>query len=66
MMTGSVFIEHTFGIPGLGQWFVSSSFSRDYPMVLGITIFWALLIALTYFFTDLLYGLIDPRVRLTE
>jgi ABC-type dipeptide/oligopeptide/nickel transport system permease component len=66
MMTGSVFIEHTFGIPGLGQWFVSSSFSRDYPMVLGITIFWAVLIAVTYFFTDILYGLIDPRVRLTE
>jgi ABC-type dipeptide/oligopeptide/nickel transport system permease component len=66
MMTGSVFIEHTFGIPGLGQWFVSSSFSRDYPMVLGITIFWAVLIALTYFVTDILYGLIDPRVRLTE
>ncbi|MBM3187371.1 MAG: ABC transporter permease [Chloroflexi bacterium] len=66
MMTGSVFIEHTFGIPGLGQWFVSSSFSRDYPMVLGITIFWAVLIALTYFVTDILYGVIDPRVRLTE
>jgi ABC-type dipeptide/oligopeptide/nickel transport system permease component len=66
MMTGSIFIEHTFGIPGLGQWFVSSSFSRDYPMVLGITIFWAVLIALTYFVTDILYGLIDPRVRLME
>jgi oligopeptide transport system permease protein len=35
-------------------------------MVLGITIFWAVLIALTYFATDILYGLIDPRVRLTE
>ena len=66
MMTGSVFIEHTFGIPGLGQWFVSSSFSRDYPMVIGITIFWAVLISLTYFVTDILYGFIDPRVRLTE
>ncbi len=66
MMTGSVFIEHTFGIPGLGQWFVSSSFSRDYPMVIGITIFWAFLIAFTYFVTDILYGIIDPRVRLTE
>lgn len=66
MMTGSVFIEHTFGIPGLGQWFVSSSFSRDYPMVIGITIFWAVLIAFTYFLTDILYGIIDPRVRLTE
>jgi oligopeptide transport system permease protein len=66
MMTGSVFIEHTFGIPGLGQWFVSSSFSRDYPMVIGITIFWAVLIAFTYFVTDILYGFIDPRVSLTE
>jgi ABC-type dipeptide/oligopeptide/nickel transport system permease component len=66
MMTGSIFIEHTFGIPGLGQWFVSSSFSRDYPMVIGITIFWAVLIALTYFVTDILYGFIDPRVRLME
>jgi oligopeptide transport system permease protein len=66
MMTGSIFIEHTFGIPGLGQWFVSSSFSRDYPMVLGITIFWGVLIAVTYFITDVLYGFIDPRVRLTE
>jgi ABC-type dipeptide/oligopeptide/nickel transport system permease component len=66
MMTGSIFIEHTFGIPGLGQWFVSSSFNRDYPMVLGITIFWGVLIAVTYFITDILYGVIDPRVRLTE
>jgi len=66
MMTGSIFIEQTFGIPGLGQWFVSSSFSRDYPMVLGITIFWAVLISMTYFLTDILYGFIDPRVRLIE
>jgi len=64
MMTGSIFIEKTFGIPGLGQWFVSSSFTRDYPMVIGITIFWALLISVTYFITDILYGIIDPRVRL--
>ncbi len=66
MMTGSIFIERTFGIPGLGQYFVNSSFSRDYTLVLGITMFWAVLIALTYFITDVLYGIIDPRVRLTR
>jgi ABC-type dipeptide/oligopeptide/nickel transport system permease component len=66
MMTGSVFIERTFGIPGLGQYFVSASFTRDYPMVVGITIFWASLISITYFITDILYGIIDPRVRLTR
>jgi len=66
MMTGSLFIEQVFGLPGLGRYFVVSSTNRDYPLVLGITIFWALLIALTYFVTDILYGIIDPRVRITE
>jgi ABC-type dipeptide/oligopeptide/nickel transport system permease component len=66
MMTGSIFIEKTFGIPGLGQYFVNSSFSRDYTLVLGITMFWAVLIIFTYFITDILYGIIDPRVRLTR
>ncbi len=66
MMTGSLFIEQVFGLPGLGRYFVVSSTNRDYPLVLGITIFWALLIALTYLVTDILYGIIDPRVRITE
>jgi ABC-type dipeptide/oligopeptide/nickel transport system permease component len=66
MMTGSIFIEQVFGLPGLGKYFVQASSNRDYPLVLGITLFWAVLIALTYFVTDILYGVIDPRVRLTE
>lgn len=66
MMTGSLFIERVFGLPGLGKYFVMSSTNRDYPLVLGITMFWAILIALTYFLTDILYGIIDPRVRITE
>jgi ABC-type dipeptide/oligopeptide/nickel transport system permease component len=64
MMTGSIFIEQVFGLPGLGKVFVLSSTNRDYPMVLGITMFWALLISVTYLLTDILYGIIDPRVRL--
>lgn len=63
MMTGSIFVEKVFGLPGLGSWFVLSSTNRDYPMVLGITIFWAVLIMSTYLITDILYGVIDPRVR---
>jgi ABC-type dipeptide/oligopeptide/nickel transport system permease component len=66
MMTGSIFIESVFGLPGLGKYFVQSSSNRDYPLVLGITIFWAVLIMTTYFITDVLYGIIDPRVRITE
>jgi len=64
MMTGSIFIEATFGLPGLGTYFVTSSMTRDYPLVLGITMFWAILISVTYLITDILYGIIDPRVRL--
>jgi len=63
MMTGSIFIEAVFGLPGLGRWFVLSSTNRDYPMVLGITMFWAVLIMITYLITDILYGIIDPRIR---
>ncbi len=66
MMTGSIFIEQVFGLPGLGTYFVTSSTTRDYPLVLGITMFWAVLISLTYFVTDVLYGVIDPRVRITD
>ncbi len=66
MMTGSIFIERVFGLPGLGTYFVMSSTNRDYPLVLGITIFWAVLISLTYLLTDVLYGVIDPRVRIGE
>jgi ABC-type dipeptide/oligopeptide/nickel transport system permease component len=65
MMTGSIFIERVFGLPGLGQYFWQSSSNRDYPLVLGITMFWAVLIALTYLLTDILYGFIDPRVRVS-
>jgi ABC-type dipeptide/oligopeptide/nickel transport system permease component len=64
MMTGSMFIEKTFGIPGLGQYFVNSANTRDYPLIIGITIFWAFLITVTYLITDILYVIIDPRVRL--
>lgn len=66
MMTGSMFIETVFGLPGLGKQFTLASTNRDYPLVLGITIFWALLISMTYFLTDILYGVIDPRVRIME
>jgi len=66
MMTGSIFIEQVFGLPGLGKYFWQASSNRDYPLVLGITMFWAVLIAVTYLITDILYGFIDPRVRILE
>jgi oligopeptide transport system permease protein len=65
LLTGSIFIEVTFGIPGLGKFFVTSIFARDYPMIMGLVLLVAVFWGLTYLVTDVLYTLIDPRVRLT-
>lgn len=63
ILTGSVVVEEIFGIPGLGQSFVQGALNRDYTVVLGIVIFYAMLIILLNFIVDVLYGVIDPRVR---
>jgi oligopeptide transport system permease protein len=63
VLTGSVVVEEIFGIPGLGQLFVRGSLNRDYTLVLGIVIFYASLIVLFNLIVDLLYGVIDPRIR---
>jgi peptide/nickel transport system permease protein len=65
ILTGSIFIEAIFNIPGLGSYFVTSTISRDYPMILALTLLIATLWGVTYLLTDLLYTLLDPRVRLT-
>jgi ABC-type dipeptide/oligopeptide/nickel transport system permease component len=64
LMTGSIFIESTFAINGLGKYFVTSSFNRDYPMILAIAFLIAGLWGLMNLMTDLTYTWIDPRVRL--
>jgi len=63
--TGSIFIEATFRIPGLGRFFVTSTFNRDYPMIMATMLLVAFLWGITYILSDLLYTIIDPRVRLT-
>lgn len=63
LLTGSLFIEVTFGIPGLGKFFVTSIFARDYPMIMGLVLLIAFFWGLTYLVTDVLYTLVDPRVR---
>ncbi|HIC24976.1 MAG TPA: ABC transporter permease [Dehalococcoidia bacterium] len=66
LMTGSIFIEQTFAIPGLGKHFVTSIFDRDYPVILGMFMLVAVLFGLTYVISDILYTWADPRVRLTR
>ena len=63
VLTGSVIVEEIFGIPGLGQFFVRGALNRDYTLVLGIVIFYATLVVLLNLVVDLLYGVIDPRIR---
>jgi ABC-type dipeptide/oligopeptide/nickel transport system permease component len=65
LFTGSIFIEVTFRIPGLGRFFATSVFQRDYPMIMAIMLLVALLWGTTYLCSDLLYHAIDPRVRLS-
>ncbi len=64
LLTGSIFIEATFRIPGLGKYFVTSTFNRDYPMIMALVLLIAALWGLTYLLTDIAYTWIDPRVRL--
>lgn len=63
ILTGSVVIEQIFGIPGIGRYFVQAALNRDYTLVMGVVVFYGVLIVLFNFVVDLLYGLLDPRVR---
>jgi peptide/nickel transport system permease protein len=63
LITGSIFIEAIFRVPGLGRFWVTSTYERDYPMIIGLTLLWAVLIAITYLVTDILYVFVDPRVH---
>jgi oligopeptide transport system permease protein len=63
IVTGSVVIENIFGIPGLGKEFATSILQRDYNIVIGLFTFYAIIIALANLLVDLLYTVIDPRIR---
>lgn len=63
IITGSVVIEQIFSIPGIGRYFVQGSLNRDYTLVMGVTVFYGMIIILCNLITDLLYGLLDPKVR---
>lgn len=63
VMTGSVVIETIFGVPGIGTYFVNAALNRDYPLVMGVIIIYAVLIMLLNLLVDLLYAVLDPKVR---
>lgn len=66
ILTGSIFIEAIFRIPGLGSYFVTSTLSRDYPLILALTLLIAAIWGITYLLTDILYTILDPRIRLVQ
>ena len=66
LLTGSFIVETIFAIPGLGQYFVTSIYNRDYTVILGITIFYSALVVFLYILVDMIYPLIDPRVTTEE
>jgi oligopeptide transport system permease protein len=63
VITGSIVIEFIFGIPGLGKEFVTSIFNRDYNIVIGVFTFYAILVGLANLAVDLVYPMLDPRIR---
>ena len=64
ILTGSFVVEKVFAINGIGKYFISSITSRDYPLIMGTTIFFAVLLIACNYVVDLLYGIIDPRIKM--
>ena len=65
ILTGSLVVEKIFAVPGLGKYFFSSIINRDYPMVMGTTIFLAVLMVIMTLISDIMYKVFDPRVDLS-
>lgn len=64
LITGTIFIESIFRVPGLGKFFVTSILGRDYPMIMALLLLVAVVWSVVYLITDILYTIVDPRVRL--
>lgn len=65
VVTGSFVIEHIFGIPGIGEMFVKGIMNRDYPVILGSTVFYSAILIFLIFIVDVVYTWIDPRIKVT-
>ncbi|TLS37562.1 ABC transporter permease [Pseudalkalibacillus caeni] len=64
VLTGSFVIEKIFAIPGMGQYFVKGINNRDYPVIMGTTVFYSAFLILMLFLVDIAYGILDPRIKL--
>ena len=66
IITGSLVVESTFGIPGLGRYFVQSILNRDYPFIMATTVILAVLVIFTNLLVDIAYKIIDPRINISS
>jgi ABC-type dipeptide/oligopeptide/nickel transport system permease component len=63
LVTGTIIIERVFGVPGMGRLFIDSISTRDYPVIMGVTLFYAFFISFGNLLVDIAYGFADPRIR---
>lgn len=66
LMTGSMVIENIFNIPGIGEQFTKSILTNDYPTIMGVSMVYCFGLVVILLITDIVYSLIDPRIRLTD
>ncbi len=66
ILTGSFVVENIFAIPGLGKYYVSSITNRDYTTILGVTIFYSVLLVSMNILVDIAYAIVDPRIKLVD
>ena len=66
ILTGSFVVEKIFAIPGLGREFVNTISNRDYTVIMGVTVFYSSILIICNLLVDLLYGIIDPRIKLDD
>ncbi|QSS99648.1 ABC transporter permease [Pontibacillus sp. ALD_SL1] len=64
ILTGTFVIEKIFAIPGMGKYFVQGINQRDYPVIMGTTVFYSTFLVLMLFLVDIMYGVLDPRIKL--
>ncbi|MGB4338596.1 MAG: ABC transporter permease [Bacillota bacterium] len=66
ILTGSFVVESIFAIPGLGRYYVTSIYNRDYTTIMGVTIFYCIILVALNLLVDIAYSWLDPRIKLTE
>jgi ABC-type dipeptide/oligopeptide/nickel transport system permease component len=63
ILTGTFVVEQIFGIPGMGKHFIQSVGNRDYPLIMGVTLVYAIALVIANLFVDIVYAWLDPRIR---